>query len=108
MWNLVRSDRECREHTKLRTPEESCGDQSAIERVVEAVTYEHQHTRGMVAGVLVSVAGIWPLPVQRTSRGCVVSMLRTGGRSGAMHVGVGMPPEHQFLDHEEHPQPKHG
>jgi len=98
--DLMRSHGESRQDAQLHTAKKGCGDECAIECVVQAVANQYQHARGTIAGLFCSVT----MPVPGARLMCIVGVLRTGGRTAIIEVRVRVPPQHQFLDDEEHPE----
>ena len=68
---------------------------------METVTDQYQNARRMIADVIVNVSVMVLVPSIRH----IVEVLWTGSRAGAVNVRMGMPPQHQFLDDEEHSEP---
>ena len=67
---------------------------------METVTDQYQNARRMIADVIVNVSVMVLVPSIRH----IVEVLWTGRGARAVDVRVGMPPQHQFLDDEKHPE----
>ena len=83
LWDLVRNDGERRHDAKMDVGHERCGDQHAVEHVVEAIPDQDERRR---RGIAMRVGGVHVRHVPFAD------------------LLVAMPPEHHLFEHEEHEQ----